>query len=171
VEGIPTFDTTMTSIYSAPVAPVATVGTVSTVTPDPWIGATFEINGVACGDFAVSSFSLALGNTVSQVKGACATDGIVGITVTQAAPVLTVVMTKPPLATFNPFTLRDANTKFPVFTTHGSGAGERIRIGLPNGQITQIQEGEEEGRENYTLTISATKSGGSNVPKFHVIYY
>jgi hypothetical protein len=171
VDSIPVVNTTLTSLYQTPIAAVATAGAVSTVNPDPWIGATFEINGVACGDYAVSAFSLDVANTVSQVKAACAGDGIAAIIITDSQPMLTVTMTKPLLSAFDPFTLMEDNTKFDVFTTHGTGAGERMRVGVPNGQITAISEGETDGVETYTLTISATKAGGVDVPKFHVIYY
>lgn len=169
--GIPGFDATLTSLYQSPIAPVSVSGVVSTVEPQPWIGATFEINGATCGEFSISSFSLSLNNTVARVQGACAADGVVAIMVTDAAPSVSVTITKPTLATFNPWALRDDGTKFLLYTSHGTATGERIRIGIPRGQIMQITEGEENGVENYTLTIDCTKSGGANVPKFHAIYW
>jgi hypothetical protein len=170
VEEIPTVDFTLTGIYSAPTTTSPAAATVSTVDPKPWINATVKVGTLPAGcSAAMQSLSLDLGNTVSQIKCAEAADGITALLVTEAMPTASLVMTRTDLSDFNPWTLRDASTTFEIATQYGTGAGERIRIGIPSAQISAVTESDTDSLEAYNIDVAATKDGVN--PKWHLIFF
>jgi hypothetical protein len=169
-DGLPTLDFTITGIYAAPVDSAATAGTVSDVDPQPFNGATLKLGAMPAGcTGALKSLNFDMGNTVSQIKCAEAGDGITAIMITDAKPTVSINVTRPDLSDFNPFALRDADDTFEVLTIYGTGAGERVALGVPNAQITGLTESDSDGLDEYSIEAACTKDGVN--PKWFLAFY
>lgn len=134
-QGIPVIRFVMTGLWEAPttqskIAPTLTgfkVPKVATKANTP----TFTIGGTA---FVLRSFELALGNEVQPRL----LIGYEGIHIVDRAESLRATVEAVALATYNPFTIAQAQTKKVIQLIHGTAAGNIVTIDIPIAQQKRL---------------------------------
>jgi hypothetical protein len=165
-----TFDFDLTGLYSEPTDTALITGTVLCGTP-PVNGAVVKIGSVDMTAIAVSAASLDFGLSVNPVADLQPADGFSAIDIGDAAPTGSITTTVPTLALFNPYALVAASTKVKIAWTVGTNQGERIRICVPNAQLSGVEEEEDNGIRRYTLPFVATKDCADEAQKFYIAIY
>ena len=83
-------------------------------------------------------------------------------------------MEKTALSGFNPYTLWDAATQmvisFTVGLSGGPGQFERFTFNMPQAQIVNVEEGEEEPVALWTLTCRVPVSAGGLDDDYTLVY-
>lgn len=111
------------------------------------------LNGFDPSDFA--EFALDLGVRVVERPSGNDADGHAGYAITGWDPAITTTIERPPLASFNPWALRSAATRFawdigPI----GSDQYNKVAISGPAGRIFDVPHGEQDGLAMIDLSIA-----------------
>jgi hypothetical protein len=170
VNAFTTFDFSLMGIYTAPTDTALIAGTVSCTTP-PVNGATVALGSVTMTTIAVSALSLDMGRQVNPIDDLQASDGFSAIDIGNAAPVGSITSTVPALSDFNPYTYVANSTQFKLSWDTAGAVGERIRVCVPNAQLSGVTEGEANGISQYTLPFSAAKDCADAEYQFYVGFY
>jgi hypothetical protein len=159
-QGIPVLRWTFTGLYLTP-TDTANASPTLTGWKKPLIASktntpTFTVNGVA---LVLRSWSFKFGNQVEPRL-------LVGkeeIRIVDSAEQLDIVVETVPLATFNPFTLAEAQTLVAVSLVHGIVAGNICTIALPTAQIkrpTGLQNNQKIAE--WPLSLAALPASGDD---------
>lgn len=149
----------LTGIYATPVAPPGTSADYSAfrdpvlLTPENWA---VMFNGVA-----VRTKQITMNRGV-QLKAANASNNYREVGITGHAPTGTIRVYAPDLATFNPYALRDNNTKVTLLSLVGSAQYERVEFGAPAVAVTAVTEANEDGALVYDMTIRYDPVAGND---------
>jgi len=132
----------------------------------------FSINAFTTGVIRRVAFSKNLG--LLSRGDLNATDGFAGAAVGRRGPELVIEMEKTALSGFNPYTLWDAATQmvisFTVGLSGGPGQFERFTFNMPQAQIVNVEEGEEEPVALWTLTCRVPVSAGGLDDDYTLVY-
>lgn len=132
--GIPTIEFEFTGLFVQPITDALPTPTLTGFVP-PTVATkantpVFTVNSVA---LVLRQFTLDFGN---KVEGRFLI-GSEGIEITDQEDKVEFTIEQPPLATLNPFTLAAAATLVPVVLTHGTVAGKRVTVNIPQLQIAR----------------------------------
>lgn len=162
-EGIVVIEFTMTGLFTQPtdaVLPTPNYGTQLTLVPQ--LAATATTPTFSIGAFAAAvlrSFTFDAGADVKR-RGLIRKEQII---ITGSEERVEFQIEMEPLATFNPFALAAAGTPTPVLLVHGVGVGEVVTLSVPNVQILNPGDlQQQDGVAEYSLRGKALPGAAGN---------
>lgn len=151
-------EATLVGLYNAPTDVVAPSAPTYVGTPQVAKNQTITINGVST--LAISSFMIDLGNEISIGEDLGGTHGVNDIKIIKRKPMLEVNPEKVPISTYD-WWAKFAADPVAVSIDIGTGTGA-ITITAPAMKITDISQGDKEGRTVDEVTAQLARSAGND---------
>lgn len=158
-KGIPMATVELQSVYATPVTAAMPTLTKTGWTTEEAVNATntqyLTVNAV---NLAFSDFEWSTGNKIARIS---LPGPQLEVAITDREPTASATVLAPDLATFNPYSLAEANTAITVSNTHGSAAGKKAKSDLKV-KIIGVAEDQIEGMLAYKLTFSPEPVSGND---------
>lgn len=149
-------------------------GTLGYLTPLPpkTQSVAFTFNAIASTNFKVRRAEFQLGRAIVDRNDGNDATGYAGVGAGRRSPTLTVQIEALPLATLNPWTLRDAATQFALSFQVGTTQYNRMKFLTPGStaQLVDVKESEDDPVALWDLTFKLPCSTGAANDDFNIVF-